>query len=112
MLLPWVSSLQTRTRGSSDNALRLRGYGEHLLWDEVALAVKPFLSDGRQVLPVSENGKPWYRPHSKNAQSGFQNWFNRLLKRIRMNEAHKEFPRLPFGSLRDVTARRFTLSIL
>ena len=35
-------------------------YGEHLLWPEVANALVPFL-DGRQVLPLSRTGKPWYR---------------------------------------------------
>lgn len=77
-------------------------YGEHLLWEEVAKALKPFLSDGREVLPVSGSGKPWYRPYSKNAQSGFQQWFSSLLKRVRATEEHKDFPLLPFGSLRDL----------
>jgi hypothetical protein len=81
-------------------------YGEHLLWDEVARAVKPFL-DGREVLPVTKHpkGKPWYRPHSKNAQSQFGNWWagdNGLLERIRADKEHADFPKLPFGSLRDL----------
>jgi hypothetical protein len=74
-------------------------YGEHLLWDEVARAVKPFL-DGREVLAVTSSGKPWYRTHSKNAQSGFGNWWLHLLERV--EEKHSDFPRLPFGSLRDL----------
>jgi hypothetical protein len=79
-------------------------YGEHLLWEEVARAVKPFL-DGREVLPVTKHpkGKPWYRTHSKNSQSQFGNWWsgdNGLLERVRKH--HADFPRLPFGSLRDL----------
>ena len=74
-------------------------YGEHLLWEEVARAVRPFL-DGREVLPVTGSGKPLYRTHSKNAQSGFGNWWKNLLDRVREN--HSDFPRLPFGSLRDL----------
>jgi hypothetical protein len=77
-------------------------YGEHLLWEEVARAVKPFL-DGRAVLPMTKRGEPWYRTHSKNAQSQFGNWWageNGLLERVR--EHHADFPKLPFGSLRDL----------
>ena len=81
-------------------------YGEHLLWEEVARAVKPLL-DGREVLPVTKHpkGKPWYRPHSKNAQSQFGNWWagdNGLLERVRADKDHANFPKLPFGSLRDL----------
>ena len=45
-------------------------YGEHLLWEEVAAAVKPFL-DGREVLPVTGSGKPWYRSHSRTPRVSF-----------------------------------------
>jgi len=74
-------------------------YGEHLLWREVATAATPFL-DGRPVLPMTKNGKPWYRTHAKNPQSTFGNWWSGLLNRVQ--KSHKEFPRLPFGTLRDV----------
>jgi hypothetical protein len=74
-------------------------YGEHLLWNEVAEAVKPFL-DGRRVLPVTSSGKPWYRPHSMNAQTQFANWWTSLLLEVR--EKHADIPKLPFGSLRDL----------
>lgn len=74
-------------------------YGEHLLWEEVARAVKPFLDDGREVLPITNKETPWYRPHSKNAQSSFQNWWGRILDKV--IEELPDFPRLPFGSLRD-----------
>ena len=81
-------------------------YGEHLLWEDVAQAVKPFL-DGREVLPVTKHpkGNPWYRPHSKNAQSQFGNWWagdNGILERVRANKDYATFPKLPFGSLRDL----------
>jgi hypothetical protein len=76
-------------------------YGEHLLWEEVARAVKPFL-DGRAVLPITgmPKGNPWYRTHSKNAQSQFGNWWATLLERVR--EHHADFPKLAFGTLRDL----------
>jgi len=74
-------------------------YGEHLLWEEVARAVQPFL-DGREVLPVTARGRPWYRTHSKNAQSQFGNWWSHLLDRV--EEQDPGVPRLPFGSLRDL----------
>ena len=74
-------------------------YGEHLLWEEVARAVQPFL-DGREVLPVTARKLPWYRPHAKNAQSTFGNWWRSLVGRVQ--KAEPSFPWLPFGSLRDL----------
>jgi hypothetical protein len=53
--------------------------------------------DGRTVLPVTSSGKPWYRAHSKNAQSSFGNWWTHLLDRVK--EKYPDFPRLPFGKL-------------
>ena len=57
-------------------------YGEHLLWDEVAQAVKPFL-DGRPFLPMSQIGQPWFRVDSKNPQAKFGNVWDKLLNRVR-----------------------------
>lgn len=74
-------------------------YGEHWLWPEVADALAPFL-DGRRVLPVTSTGAPWYRVHSKNAQSEFAGWMSDLLDRVQ--EVDPSFRRLPFGSFRDV----------
>jgi hypothetical protein len=37
-------------------------------------------------------GKPWYRIHSKNAQSQFGNWWATLLERVR--KKHTDFPKL------------------
>ena len=74
-------------------------YGEHLLWDEVAQAVNPFL-DGRPFLPMSQIGKPWYRVDSKNSQAKFGNVWDKLLNRVQKH--HPDFRRLPFGSLRDL----------
>ena len=68
------------------------------MWAEVVQAVQPFL-DGREVLPVDSNGKRWYKPHSMNAQSQFRNWWSELLDEV--VKKHPDFPRLPFGSLRD-----------
>jgi hypothetical protein len=67
----------------------------------VATAIEPFL-DGREYLPMTRTGNPWYRPHSANPPTAFQNWWNLVLNRITAQKAHKEFPRLPFGSLRDL----------
>jgi hypothetical protein len=75
-------------------------YGEHLLWPQVVKAVEPFLRDKRPVLPMTNKGKPWFRPHSANPQTGFGNWWYRLLDRVEAK--HQKFPRLPFGSLRDL----------
>jgi hypothetical protein len=80
------------------NRIKKAVYGEHLLWSEVADAVAPFL-DGREVLPVTREGKPWYKLHSSNAQQAFCNWWMRLLDKVVAQVP--EFPRLPFGSLRD-----------
>lgn len=74
-------------------------YGEHLLWEEVSRQVRPFLG-GRAVLPVTGTGVPWYRPHSKNAQSQFGNWWSDTLDRV--EKEHAGFPRLAFGTLRDL----------
>jgi hypothetical protein len=74
-------------------------YGEHLLWREVADAVAPFL-DGRAVLPITNQGTPWYQPHRSNPQTKFGKWWSDLLDRVK--EKHADIPRLPFGSLRDL----------
>lgn len=76
-------------------------YGEHLLWPQVVTAVEPFL-DGRPYLTMTRTGKPWFRQHSANPQTAFQSWWKRVLDRITDQEEHKDFPRLPFGSLRDL----------
>ncbi|MGA2062718.1 MAG: hypothetical protein ABSG67_19775 [Thermoguttaceae bacterium] len=74
-------------------------YGEHLLWPQVAKAVAPFL-DGRQVLPMTSRNTPWYRTHSRNPQSTFNNWWTILIDRV--EKKHQGFLRLPFGTLRDL----------
>ncbi len=85
----WISGKRPKTQV----------YGEHLLWPEVADAVKPFL-DGRPVLPITNQGTAWYRPYSGNAQTKFNNWWNDLLGRV--TKRYSDFPQLPFGSLRDL----------
>ena len=74
-------------------------YGEHLLWVEVAEAIRPFL-DGREVLPITRTKKWWYRKNSKNPQSKFTRWWGDLIKRVQKTDP--DFPHLPFGSLRDL----------
>jgi len=76
-------------------------YGEHLLWHQVVAAVEPFL-DGRPYLTMTRTGKPWFRQNSGNPQTAFQNWWKLVLDRITEREEYKDFPRLPFGSLRDL----------
>jgi hypothetical protein len=74
-------------------------YGEHLLWREVAQAVAPFL-DGREVLPITRTGSPWYKTHASNPQTKFTRWWSDLTARVQRKH-DKAFPHLPFGSLRD-----------
>jgi hypothetical protein len=78
---------------------KTRKYGEHWLWPAVADAVAQFL-DGRPVLPLTGRRTPWYRTHTANPQSKFNRWWSALLDRV--EKQHADFPRLPFGSLRDV----------
>ena len=49
---------------------------------------------------MATSGRPWYRLHSKNAQAQFGNWWSDLIVRVVKKES--DFPRLPFGSLRDL----------
>lgn len=74
-------------------------YGEHLLWSQVALAVRAFVGDGRPVLPMTKQDTPWYRTYSTNPQSKFTRWWSALVKRTQ--KRHPSLPALPFGSLRD-----------
>ena len=76
-------------------------YGEHLLWPEVADAVAPFL-DGRTILPITNRSTPWYRTHCSNPQSKFNRWWSDLLDRVVKATKQSDFPRYPFGSLRDL----------
>jgi hypothetical protein len=78
---------------------KTRVYGEHLLWPEVADVVATFL-DGRPVLPMTRQNTPWYRSHSDNPQTKFNNWWSDLVARAK--KEHPELPSLPFGSLRDL----------
>ena len=75
-------------------------YGEHRLWPQAAKALLPFF-DGRAVLTVDGNGNSWYKPHRSNPQTLFFNWWNKLLYKVQKEEANPDFPRLPFGTLRD-----------
>ncbi|MEX1040204.1 MAG: hypothetical protein WDZ51_06225 [Pirellulaceae bacterium] len=73
-------------------------YGEHLLWEPVAKAIEPFLSDGREVLPMTSKGTKWYQLNRSNPQTKFQRWWENLIKRT---QKQYDIPYLPFGSLRD-----------
>ena len=56
--------------------------------------------DEERVL-ITDNGHPLYREASGNAQTGFANAWNRLLKRIEKTEGKGVVRCLPFGTLRD-----------
>jgi hypothetical protein len=74
-------------------------YGEHLLWPEVAKAIRPYLKD-RSVLWITKTGKPIYKRHSKQPSSEIDNWWTGHIKKVQ--QKHSDLPSLPFGSLRDV----------
>jgi hypothetical protein len=75
-------------------------YGEHLLWEDVANAVRPFL-DGRDVLPITvSTGKAWFQSDRGNGQTYFRRWWLELLDEVVAE--NPTFPCLPFGSLRDL----------
>jgi hypothetical protein len=77
--------------------------GEWLLWPEVAdmarWGIERAKGIGSRVLFVRESGKPIYDEALENPQAGFANMWTRLLDRVR--KSHRDFPRLPLGSLRD-----------
>ena len=77
-------------------------YGEHLALAPGGDGQSNLFSMVEPYLPMTRTGKPWYRPHSDNPQTAFQNWWNLVLNRITAQKEHKDFPRLPFGSLRDL----------
>jgi hypothetical protein len=69
------------------------------LWPEVADAVRTLLQDGREVLAVTKTGKPMWMKDATHPQSQIDSRFNNLIARIR--KTNSNFPKLPFGSLRD-----------
>lgn len=74
------------------------------LWPETVDAFERWLqertkSNSSRII-VSDQGNSLYRDHSKNGQSGFQNIWNDLLRRLPAN-GQAEMPMLPFGTLRD-----------
>ncbi len=78
-------------------------FGEWLLWSPVAeflpWGIERSQRIGSQLVFVSEEGSPLYMEESKNAQVGFANQWKDLLDRVTKSEPN--FPRLPFGTLRD-----------
>jgi len=101
---PHAEKIGWRSKGSDHWACGPRPktgcYGEHLLWPEVADAIKPLMADGRPVLAVTRTGKPMWMTHAKRPQSQIDNRWKSLMDRI--TKKTPDFPRLPFGSLRDV----------
>lgn len=73
------------------------------LFPETVAAIEEWIEDRPETdekrLIVSSTGKSLYRDNSKNAQSGFQNLWTNLLKRVQQKDS--KFPSLPFGTLRD-----------
>lgn len=74
-------------------------YGEHILWPEVAKAIRPYLKD-RSVLWITKTGKPIYKRYSKQPSSEIDNWWTGHIKKVQ--QKHSDLASLPFGSLRDV----------
>jgi len=72
-------------------------YGEHLLWSEVAEALKPFLN--KELLWYTKTGKPVYKRYSKQPSTEINRWWLALIVRV---QQQFDIPALPFGSLRDV----------
>lgn len=67
-------------------------YNAQLLWPETAAAIKALGVNTGEVL-VTSTGQPLYRDFSKNSQSSFGNYFNRLVKSTGVSK-------LSFGKLR------------
>ena len=76
-------------------------YGEHLLWEEVANALKKHITDKNEYIWITRTGKPIYKHYSKQPASEINKWWDKTLMPKVQND-HPEFPKLPFGSLRDV----------
>ena len=68
---------------------------------KLGMLVAPFL-DGRTILPITNRGTAWYRTHCSNPQSKFNRWWSDLLERVVKATKQSDFPRYPFGSLRDL----------
>jgi hypothetical protein len=89
----WIAYLRPKTQVA----------GCWWLWPETVEAFEVWMSE-RPVgttsrIIVSSRGASLYRDESKNGQSGFQNLWGNLIERIR--ESNPNFPKLPFGTLRD-----------
>jgi hypothetical protein len=78
-------------------------FGEWLLWSGTVPMVRWGVDRtkrlGAKQLFVWDTGKAIYDETMTNAQMGFANLWDRLIKRVRKSDP--DFPRLPFGSLRD-----------
>jgi hypothetical protein len=79
-------------------------FGEWILWEPVVEvlrhAVKWSKKQRTDVLCCREGGNALYNTASKNPGAAFGNMWKKLLDRVEKTD--KQFPRLPFGSLRDV----------
>jgi hypothetical protein len=78
-------------------------FGEWLLWratvEMVLWAIERAETLDTEFLFVWDTGLPLYDEASANPQASFANVWNRLIKRVQKSQP--DFPRLPFGSLRD-----------
>ncbi|MBL4885001.1 MAG: hypothetical protein JKY95_10765 [Planctomycetaceae bacterium] len=83
---------------------KTKRYGEHLLWEEVSQAIKPFL-DGRELLWMTRTGQPIYKTHSKQPSSEIAKWWGGILDKVVKD--NPDFQKLPFGSLRDILPNIF-----
>ena len=89
----WIAYLRPKTQVA----------GCWWLWPETVEAIERWLSEQPKTdsprIVTSNRGHALYRDNSKNGQSGFQNLWTKLLERVL--EQQPDFPKLPFGTLRD-----------
>jgi len=78
-------------------------FGEWLLWPETAEAVRwanqRAKREGGTFIACRAGGSPLYEETSRNPQAAIAKRWNDLIIRVRKDD--KDFPKLPFGTLRD-----------
>jgi len=89
-------------------------YGEWILWDEVAELVKWGIERSKRLgcerLLVTDEGKPWYKDHSRQPATKMSKWWQAIPTKsnrhigivTKMNRDDPKFPRHPIKSLRKI----------
>ncbi|MFN3160033.1 MAG: hypothetical protein ACE37I_12020, partial [Rubinisphaera brasiliensis] len=94
---------------SQDSFIRLnrhksKMFGEWLLWPQTVNSLKWGVDRakrlGSRFVVVRESGNKLYDERTENAQAGFANRWRKLIDRVQ--KSHSDFPRLPYGTLRDI----------